>query len=102
MVRREGKLMKTVAIILRQNSFVHFVGQEASRQHRAHGTVVADCSEENAGRLIEAGLADPYFPGQPRRSVEFLNPEHPLSLNQIYLRRKAEDAFLIRCALQNQ
>jgi hypothetical protein len=94
--------MKTVSIILRQNGFVHFVGQEASRQHRAHGVVVADASEENAQRLIQSGLADPYFPGQTRRSVEFLDPAHPLSRNQIYLRRQAEEAFLIRAALAAQ
>jgi len=91
--------LKTGAIILTQNGFYHFAGQESTRQHRSHGTVIADCSEENALRFIQQGRAALYQPGQPRRSVEWLNPSHPLSLTQIALRRRAEEEFLIRCAM---
>ncbi len=94
--------MKTVPIILRQNGYVFFAGQEASRAHRSHGTVIPDCNEANAIRLVRAGLADLYQPGHPRRSVEWLDPQHPLSRNQIYLRRKAEEAWLIKSFIAGQ
>ena len=94
--------MKTVPIILRQNGHVHFLGQEASRAHRSHGTVIPDCNEANAIRLVRSGLADLYMPGQPRRSVEWLDRQHPLSRNQIYLRRKAEETWLIQNFMASQ
>jgi hypothetical protein len=91
--------MKTVAIILRQNRKYHFVGQETSASHRSHGTVIADCAIDTARELVANGLADIYQPGQARRSVEFLDPTHPLSLNQIGLRHRVEQEFLFRCAM---
>ena len=89
--------MKTVAIILRVRGKYRFK-QDQSARHRTDGVVIADCGLDDAAELIAAGVADLYLDGMPRRAVEFLDPQHPLSFNQMSLRRRAQEQFLIRCA----
>jgi hypothetical protein len=93
--------VKTFPILLRQNAKYFFRGQEDSPQHRSAGVVVADVSLENAAYYISEGLADLYVGPQPR-NVEYLNPNHPLSRHQLYLKRKIQDELIIRAALAAQ
>jgi hypothetical protein len=90
-------ILKTVAIILRVRGKYHFK-QESTARHRSDGVVIADCEIDDAAGLIASQRADLYVPGMARRSVEHLDPTHPLSFAQQCLRRQAEQAFLIRCA----
>lgn len=89
--------MKTFPIRLRQNAKYFFRGQEDSAQHRSHGTIIGDASLENSAFYIANGMAD-LWTGSTS-GAEFLDPRHPQSRHQRYLKRRAEEQFLIQCGL---
>jgi hypothetical protein len=92
--------LKTFPIILRQHGKYFFRGQEERPSHRSAGSIIGDASLENAAFYISEGLAD-LWTGSTGTAV-FLDPNHPQSMHQRYLRRKAQDDAMMRAIISQQ
>ena len=90
--------MKTFPIRIRTHGKYYFRGQEDKPSHRSAGTIIGDASLENAAFYIANGTAD-LWTGSTGGAT-YLNPQHPQSNYQRGLKRRAEQDFLIRIALQ--